>query len=90
MLAASDLYDLPRQVNFSNSQIEAHEEKMVQFPMSELDLLQSCQGVIDAAQSMKCIVCQKIFQTTDFYDHIIVQRECVIETERSDRSEDEG
>jgi len=39
MLAASDLYDLPRQVNFSNSQIEAQEEKMVQIPMSELDLL---------------------------------------------------
>ena len=52
--------------------------------MSELDLLQSCQKIIDAAQSMKCIQCNKIFQTTDFYDHIVVSKECVIETERSE------
>jgi len=50
-------------------------------PASELDLLQSCQKIIDAALSMKCIQCQKIFPTTDFYDHIIVRRECIIETE---------
>lgn len=37
---------------------------------------------------MKCIECHNIFQTTDFYDHIIVQRECVVDTERS-RSEEE-
>lgn len=94
MLAAEDLYDLPRQfqkVNFSNSNILIGEntetdDKIVQIPLSELDLLQSCQKIIDAAQSMKCIECHKIFQTTDFYDHIIVQRECVVETERSDES----
>ena len=57
----------------------------MQIPLSELDLLQSCQKIIDAASSMKCIQCNKIFQTTDFYDHIIVQRECEMETERSER-----
>ena len=32
---------------------------------------------------MKCIQCSKFFQTTDFYDHIIVSKECVIESEQS-------
>jgi hypothetical protein len=62
------------------------DDKLVQIPNSELDLLLSCQKIIDAAQSMKCIECHTVFQTTDFYDHIIVQRECVIETERSEQA----
>ena len=28
---------------------------------------------------MRCIKCQRIFPTTDFYDHIIVKQECVID-----------
>jgi hypothetical protein len=47
MLAHEDLYDMPRQVNFSTSEQEV--DKIVQIPMSELDLLQSCQKIIDAA-----------------------------------------
>ena len=60
------------------------QEELVQIPLSEFDLLQSCQKIIDAASSMKCIECEKVFQTTDFYDHIIVQRECIIESEPSE------
>lgn len=30
---------------------------------------------------MRCISCDQVFQTTDFYDHIIVKQECVIESE---------
>jgi hypothetical protein len=33
-------------------------EEKVLIAVSELDLLQSCQKIIDAAQSMKCISCQ--------------------------------
>lgn len=88
-------YDLPRQNN-SLSQAQSHtqceipnhhfedtldEQDKKWVPASELDLLQSCQKIIDAALSMKCIQCMKIFPTTDFYDHIIVRRECIIETE---------
>lgn len=87
-------YDLPRQQ--SQTQTCTNYDEMMQnfedtlddqdqdkrwVPASELDLLQSCQKIIDAALSMKCIQCHKIFRTTDFYDHIIVQRECIIETE---------
>jgi len=36
-------------------QNEETEEEKVQIPLSELDLLQSCQKIIDAASSMKCI-----------------------------------
>ena len=57
------------------------EEEKIQISLSEFDLLQSCQKIIDAASSMKCISCQNVFQTTDFYDHIIVRKECIIETE---------
>lgn len=64
----------------------ADSEDKVQIPLSEFDLLQSCQKIIDAAFSMKCIQCEKIFQTTDFYDHIIVQQECVIESEQESQS----
>ena len=32
-------------------------EERVQIPVSELDLLQSCQKIIDAASCMKCIHC---------------------------------
>jgi hypothetical protein len=60
--------------------VDSEEEKVL-IPSSELDLLQSCQKIIDAASSMKCIMCEKIFMTTDFYDHIIVQQECIIESE---------
>jgi hypothetical protein len=50
-------------------------------------LLYSCQKIIDAASSMKCIKCERIFYTTDFYDHIIVQRECIIfESENGNES----
>lgn len=31
------------------------QEEKVQIPVSELDLLQSCQKIIDAASSMKCL-----------------------------------
>ena len=41
-------------------------------PISEFDLLKSCQKIIDAASTMKCIKCDLIYDTTDFYDHIIV------------------
>ena len=47
MLVADDLYDMPRKVDFSASGI--NEDKIVQIPLSELDLLQSCQKIIDAA-----------------------------------------
>ena len=60
------------------------EQENVCIPLSEFDLLQSCQKIIDAASSMKCIKCCKIYPTTDFYDHIIVQRECVIESDNSE------
>lgn len=56
-------------------------EEQVMIPMTEFALLQSCQKIIDAASSMQCISCTKTFQTTDFYDHIIVKQECVIESE---------
>ena len=66
------------------------EEEKIQIPLSEFDLLQSCQKIIDAASSMKCISCQNVFQTTDFYDHIIVQKECIIETDCEEGQELEG
>jgi len=42
-------------------QNEETEEEKVQIPVSELDLLQSCQKIIDAASSMKCIRCSEYF-----------------------------
>ena len=88
-------FDLPRQNDsLSHAQSQTHcevaehhfedtldEQDRKWVPASELDLLQSCQKIIDAALSMKCSQCLRIFPTTDFYDHIIVRRECIIETE---------
>jgi hypothetical protein len=36
-------------------QMDQYEEEKVQIPLSEFDLLQSCQKIIDAASSMQCI-----------------------------------
>lgn len=58
----------------------------MQIPLSEFDLLQSCQKIIDAAHSMQCLQCKQVFLTTDFYDHIIVQRECMLESEQQSPS----
>ena len=68
-----------------SSQLDESEEK-VQIAASEFDLLQSCQKIIDAALSMKCIKCEQVFATTDFYDHIIVQRECVLDSDAASHS----
>lgn len=96
-------FDLPRQnESLSHAQSQTHcevaehhfedtldEQDRKWVPASELDLLQSCQKIIDAALSMKCSQCLRIFPTTDFYDHIIVRRECIIETEGLDTSANE-
>ena len=83
----------PMEINQNNDTTENEtlvEEEKIQIPLSEFDLLQSCQKIIDAASSMKCISCQNVFQTTDFYDHIIVQKECIIETDCEEGPEMEG
>ena len=45
-------------------------------PASELDLLQYCKMIIDAAATMQCGKCSKIFPTLEFYDHIFQDEDC--------------
>ena len=51
-------------------------EPLVEVPASELDLLQYCKMIIDAANTMQCGKCNKTFATLDFYDHIFQNEDC--------------
>lgn len=58
----------------------------VEIAASELDLLRSCQAIIDAARSMCCAKCGRVFETIEFYEHIFVHEECqfdIVDQERS-------
>ena len=58
------------------SEIVSQDDPKVEIPTSELDLLRSCQKIIDAARSMCCAKCGRVFETIDFYEHIFVREEC--------------
>lgn len=51
-------------------------EPLIEVPASELDLLNYCKLIIDAAATMQCGKCHKTFATLDFYDHIFQNEEC--------------
>ena len=62
------------------------DDPKVEIPASELDLLRSCQKIIDAARSMCCAQCGKVFETIDFYEHIFVREECRFDSMDEEKS----